>query len=287
MDMAKQRVEEEFRKKFQNEFRRCAPGRSLHWTFKGISLKDSARTGEGVVTQIDRGRGLIELTVSPELLAFALGDRPVLINGVPGRVTEVGRDYLDVGFPPAFFDSQLVSLAKDSPVEVRLDPVVQITYKPTSLKDIYDETLWSHWIVQTPVGPSGPGPGYYGEQVNGRKDRTSLPATFTVSGKAVDANGNMEVIYFNDRQPKLAVTVSLPESAISVLYRVGSFEGNFVRAMLMILVQLMFVAALAVFAGTFLGFAVASLLVFAILPFGLRRAGWSRLFRACPTTCWA
>ena len=87
------------------------------------------------------------------------------------------------------------------------------------------------------------------------------PATLTVSARAVDPSGRMLAIYTNVRQPKLVTTTSIRESDISVLYRVGSFEGNFLRSLAMILAQLMFIAALGIFAGSFLGFAVSSLLV--------------------------
>ncbi|MCD6364863.1 MAG: hypothetical protein J7M14_03220, partial [Planctomycetes bacterium] len=58
---------------------------------------------------------------------------------------------------------------------------------------------------------------------------------------------------------------------ISVLYHVGSFGVNIIKAMLLILCQLAFLAALAVLAGTFLSFPVSCLLCFSVLPFSLAR----------------
>ncbi len=58
-----------------------------------------------------------------------------------------------------------------------------------------------------------------------------------------------------------------PGDGLEILFRVGSFEGNLVRALAIVWLQLGFLAALGLMAGTFLGFAVAcvlSLLVYIV-----------------------
>ena len=56
-----------------------------------------------------------------------------------------------------------------------------------------------------------------------------------------------------------------------MLYRTGSFGGNFVRAMSLIQAQLMFLAALGTLAGSLLSFSVGALVCFVVLPFSLAR----------------
>ena len=67
------------------------------------------------------------------------------------------------------------------------------------------------------------------------------------------------------------VTLRIPRTDVSVLYRVGSFEGNFVRVTLLILGQLAFLAALGVLAGSLLSFSIGCLMCFGVLPYAIIR----------------
>jgi len=54
-----------------------------------------------------------------------------------------------------------------------------------------------------------------------------------------------------------------------VLYRVGDFTPNFLRGLALVSLQLMFLAAVGLTAGTFLSFPVACLVALTVLPFGM------------------
>jgi hypothetical protein len=268
---AEQLLREEDRKQIMGKYQSAAPRKSLTWIFKDIDVAGNAVAGEGAVMAIDRNRGLMEVEAPSDMLGMLLADRPVNVNGVDGRVVRIGPNYFDAKFPlREMTNGSLAKVALQSKVAVRLDPVLQITYKPASLKSTNGQPLQSLWFVQTPQpeDPHKPPKYIYREMIE-RQDPTSLPATLTVTSRLVDPDGRLEVVYLNEPTPALATTVSIRETDISVLYRVGSFEGNFLRGLVMIMVQLMFIAALGTFAGSFLGFAVASLLVFVLLPFGL------------------
>ena len=58
---------------------------------------------------------------------------------------------------------------------------------------------------------------------------------------------------------------------ISVQYAVDNFESNFVRGMLLIMVQLAFLSALGILTGSLLSFPVACLVCFSMLPFQVGR----------------
>jgi hypothetical protein len=64
-------------------------------------------------------------------------------------------------------------------------------------------------------------------------------------------------------------TLTVPPGELKLLYRAGGFEGNFLRGMLLIAAQMMFVAALSILAASFASFPVACLLSFGLLPFAL------------------
>ena len=271
MSKAQQMLRDEYRKQIMEKYQSAAPGKSLSWIFKDIDVAGSTIRGEGTVKAIDRERGLLEVAGSSEMLGLLLVDRPVNVAGVDGRVFRVGPNYFDAQFPPSGMShGSLATINTQAKVDIKLDPVLQITYKALPIKDTNGQSLQSLWFVQTPppIDPKKPPRDTYREVVE-RKDPPGLPATLTVTARLIDADGRLEAVYVNEPSQTLATTVSIRESDISVLYRVGSFEGNFLRGLVMILVQLMFIAAMGTFAGSFLGFAVASLLVFVLLPFGL------------------
>ncbi len=100
-----------------------------------------------------------------------------------------------------------------------------------------------------------------------RTDAGKTTATITVPARAISSDGRLRVRYFNASP----FSIVLAAQDVAVLYRVGGFEGNLVRAMLLILLQLMFVAGLGILMGCFLSFPVACLGCFVLLPFGLSR----------------
>jgi hypothetical protein len=268
---AEQMLRDEDRKQIMEKYQSAAPGRSLSWIFKDIDIAGSAVVGQGTVLIIDRNRGLAEFQCASDMLGLLLPERPVNVDGVDGRVRRIGPNYFDAQFLPRdMTNGGLAKLALQSNVVIKLDPVLQITYKPVPVKATGGQALQSLWIVQTPppADPHKPPPPMYQDMLQ-RQDPPGLPATLTVTSRLVDPDGRLAVLYVNEPSATLATTVSIRESDISVLYRVGSFEGNFLRGLAMIMVQLMFIAAMGTFAGSFLGFAVASLLVFVLLPFGL------------------
>jgi hypothetical protein len=264
-------LRDETRKQIMEKYQSAAPNRSLKWIFKDIKVAGSTIWGEGTVMAIDRNRSLIEVEGASDMLGLLLPDRPVNVAGADGRVLGIGPNYFDARFSPRdMANGSLAKIGLQSKVAIKLDPVLQITYKPVPSKATGGQSLQSLWVVQTPppLDPRKPAPDTYPEFIQ-RQDPGGLPSTLTVTSRLVDPDGRLQAVYLNEPTPTLATTVSIRESDISVLYRVGSFEGNFLRGLVMILVQLMFIAAMGTFAGSFLGFAVASLLVFVLLPFGL------------------
>ncbi len=84
---------------------------------------------------------------------------------------------------------------------------------------------------------------------------------------------DVRVSYYNLPHPLTGrmTGVTILDEDISVLFRLGSFEANFTRGVLLMLIQLSYVAALGVLAGSFLAFPVGCLMVFTLLPFSVFR----------------
>ncbi len=64
------------------------------------------------------------------------------------------------------------------------------------------------------------------------------------------------------------------DESLQILYRVGSFEANFVKVMLLILFRLAFLSALGIFFGTFVSFPVACFCVLSVFLFCLGSPFW-------------
>jgi hypothetical protein len=73
----------------------------------------------------------------------------------------------------------------------------------------------------------------------------------------VPEHGHLAVAFLND--PRNNVAVIFPPDGLEVLYKADTFAGNFIRAVLLILFRLIFLACLGVLASTFLSFPVAIL----------------------------
>ncbi len=96
-----------------------------------------------------------------------------------------------------------------------------------------------------------------------RKDAIRTATEIEIPGDCVAGDGYVAVGFLN---PPLNETTIIfpPEDGLEILYKADTFTANFVRAMLLIGVRLVFLAALGVFAGAFLSFPVAILLSLAV-----------------------
>ena len=90
---------------------------------------------------------------------------------------------------------------------------------------------------------------------------------FEVPGQVVARDGYLAVGFFNDPANNTVVIFPI-EDGFEVLYKAGGFEANFLRAVALIFVKLVFMAALGIFAGSFLSFPVAVLLCLVVFLTG-------------------
>jgi hypothetical protein len=97
-------------------------------------------------------------------------------------------------------------------------------------------------------------------------DRKDLIRTFheiEVPANAVADDGYLAVGFFNVPLNN-TVVIFPPKDGLEVLYKADTFTANFLRAVLLILLRLIFLACLGILASTFLSFPVAILLCLAI-----------------------
>ncbi|MHC4476134.1 MAG: hypothetical protein ACYTEL_10840 [Planctomycetota bacterium] len=95
-----------------------------------------------------------------------------------------------------------------------------------------------------------------------RKDSIGNFHEMEFPADVVAKDGYLAIGFLND--PLNDTTVIFPPEGLEVLYKAGSFDANFVRAVLLIMLRLIFLACLGTFAVTFLSFPVAILLCLVI-----------------------
>ena len=83
-----------------------------------------------------------------------------------------------------------------------------------------------------------------------------------IPAEVVPEHGHLAVAFMN--APMNSVAIIFPPDGLEVLYKADSFGSNFVRAVLLILFRLIFLACLGVLAASFLSFPVAILFCFVI-----------------------
>ncbi len=147
-----------------------------------------------------------------------------------------------------------------------LDPneTLFIRYKYDVSINPPDLQVYSRWLVgddrQIRYGTTPETPIY-------EFDRKNLIRTFheiEVPADAVAEDSYLAVAFLNDPQ-RNETTVIFPPDGLEVLYKADTFTANFIRAVLLILFRLIFLASLSLLASTFLSFPVAILLSLCIL----------------------
>ena len=126
-----------------------------------------------------------------------------------------------------------------------------------------DMQIYSKWVIgdvrQLRLGTPIETPLYSLE----RKDLIRTFREFAVPADAVAHDGYLALAFLNVPLNDTVVIFPL-EDGLELLYKADTFTANFVRAVLLIFVRLVFLAALAVFAGSFLSFPVAILLCLSV-----------------------
>lgn len=247
-----------------DRFQKAGPGQMIAWNFSGARVAGKEVRKPGTVESVKSGpdgRGRLVFRAGRAIVGKLIYEGPVWVNDVVGRVVWIApRRFAAVFSADDMVMGPIATLKKGGQVKIAADPTIQITYKATGNRGTAGGTLPSFWEIENPSDNWL----YY----LSRKDAAKVPATLTVPARVVDKKGRTSVRYVNMTKGN---TVTIKQDDVAVLYRVGSFGPNLARGMTVIFVQLAFLAALGVLAGSFASFPVASLLCFSVLPFQIAR----------------
>lgn len=267
-DAAVRELKAQIRKDFSTAMQSAAPpirtGRqvtfySLSWNFSGINVAGTEMRATGRIAEVSSAKERLMLIEAPPAVVGRLVYKgPVQVEDIDGRVDDRRKDSF-VFKPDDPKGARIASLEANGEVSILIEPTIQITYKPKASSSVPGETLDSEWEIRSPT--TG-----FAARVS-RSDPVKLQSTLTLSARVVGQDGKMRVTYINHSP----ATVSILNRDISVLYRVGGFEWNFIRSLVLAALPLMFMAGVGILAGSFLSFPVGCLVSFAVLPFGLMR----------------
>jgi hypothetical protein len=264
-DKAAQLLLEQIRQEEETTAQSVPVGGVFVWRFEGVRVSGQERTGHGTVTAVNSQQNALRIRTTPRLLGALVYQGPVRVQGIDGRVVRLEQDFFEVQFTAE--DARRTTLATLSPgreVELVADPTIQVSFKVSAAAPPPDSMLWGIWQVRNPTTNF-----FYQES---RRDAANQTHTLTLSARTVDDEGRTEISYVNmpfNVASGAGTSVTILNSDVAVLYRVGGFELNYLKAMAMVLGQLVFLAAAGVLAGTFLSFPVACLVVFAAIPLGM------------------
>lgn len=137
-----------------------------------------------------------------------------------------------------------------------------IRFKYEVLQDPFYDQITSRWVIGDPhtirTGEMVKTPIYDGYHRNPVDTFNEIE----VSAEVVPEHGRLAVLFLNDASNN--TVIMFPQDGLEVLFKAGSFSGNFFRAVLLILSRLIFLACLSILASSFLSFPVAMLLCFVI-----------------------
>lgn len=244
------------------------PDESMVLTFSGIYTKGNEVRGTGRVGQVledkQAKRVYFEMATSRRFLGQLLVDSPLRIADSDAWVAELRKETF-IGVMTAA-DAERVSFETDAEMELIAEPIIQISYQLKPSKRPPGGTVYGVWEIVDSKGEPIYSP-------LARQDPVRIQTTLLIPAREVGDDGKIFVKYTNKPDPKtgFVTTVTLDHKKAAILYRVGSFEMNFVRGLLLIMFQMMFLAAVGILAGTFLSFAVGCMAAFTVLPFSLAR----------------
>jgi len=259
---AEQLLVNQLRRQIGGKLQSIAPNRTMKWMFSNIrAVGRAAGESAGVVVPID-ANGMVRVRASGAFVSRLWLEGPVKIRGFDAQVVAINGAVVTIRLDAsAGARLRLAGLEEGDTVELVVEPILQITYKLTSAD--YDRLPNGEFLGRYQI-TDGSNPGRPWLELPGV---TRQKTTLTVSSHAVGKDGRLQFAIHNDSP----VSADVLFKDVGLLYNVDSFENNFLRASLLMLCQLAYVAAASVFAGSFVSFPVACLLCFVLIPFSLGR----------------
>lgn len=263
-DQAMEMVRQDFEKTIRERIKSIPPNTfSRPYFFRDVNILGASQSVGATVEKVFEKEGVMQLTLPTQTTDRLMLGRPLDVNGAISHIVDIdtGVVFVQVAKDP-FFAKGLSLLKKGDHVDVVVEPFVQLTYKLSPGSNLQGPVK-TNWRFD----PITPGQGLWDQIMQG--DLPNVPITVSVSAKCLDKSGGLVAIFYNDNfgTPATTASITIEPSDISLLYAVGTFEANFIRALGLLLVIVMFIAALGTLASSFLSFYVAVLMTVVLVLF--------------------
>jgi len=260
----------DMRRSAASEAQSAAPGKSLQWKFKGLQYAGEVYLAPGILAGGADQAGVVSVRTPPAMAQKLVIFGPVWVGGADerdsakgpagavGRVVGLWNDGFNAAFSLDDIKAHFANAPPGKDVTVVAQPTLQMSYKLSGAVDPNaPPDRLAAWEFENPTDNFR----YF---IPPQQVRVNQQATVIVPTAAVDPNGAMNVRFFNIS----AASVTILNSDMSVLYGIGGFEMNFIKSGLLVLMGLMFLAALGIFAGSAFSFGVGCLMSFVLLWIG-------------------
>ena len=261
-DQAEQMLLDQLRRQISGKLQSIAPGKTMWWSFSDVSVAGHEVRQKAHVTVPLEASGLMQFRTSEFFACRLWPNGPLKVNGFDAKVAATDGRLVVVRFLESGGGRQRMrNLVAGDSVEVMVEPILQVTYKltPTDYRALPDGKFLGRWQATDGSSP-GPWPRL--------PDITRQKATLTMSARVIGKNGKLRFAIHNDSPTSAEVLFQ----DVALMYDVDTFANNFIRASLLMLCQLAYLAAVSIFAGSFVSFPVACLLCFVLGPFSLARS---------------
>lgn len=159
------------------------------------------------------------------------------------------------------------------PVPEGPEAMMAVRYKLNASQKTADNTVQCLWSFGKPTESTSP-------QIITRDQAGSLHEIL-VPASGIKPDGTLEVGFVCLENTSVIFD---KEKGLEILYKSSSFEANFVKCLIIILIKIAFIAALGIAAGTLLTFPVAALFVFFVLGLCLVSGPLSGVFNLTKPT---
>ncbi|MDP6545913.1 MAG: hypothetical protein QGH60_18175 [Phycisphaerae bacterium] len=261
-DEAERMLLDQLRREIGGKLQSIAPNGTMWWSFSNVNVTGREVTRKAHVVTPLGATGRMEFRTTEFFACRLWQNGPVKINGFDaGVVATDGRTVVASLLKSSGGRQRISNLVAGDTVELTVEPIMQISYKltPTDHSALPDGKFKGKWQATDRSRP--------GLQWPDLPDVTDQKVTLTMSAGLVGENGKVQFA-INNLSPTSAKVLFRD---VALLYDVDSFENNFIRASLLMLCQLAYLAGVSIFAGSFVSFPVACLTCFVLVPFSLAR----------------
>ncbi|MBI5722463.1 MAG: ABC transporter permease [Planctomycetes bacterium] len=273
-------IQKEMHKQIMEDMQTVGPSRVIGWKFPAPNVHGSQIRGTVKVLLVEPKTGQVVAEADESLTCQMVVETPIEINEMRGMVSWADQKLFEARFKKEqipYFESKKISPGQHVPIAI--DPAIQLSYKPVPTGSFADMPfVYGIWRFSNDKGMP--------VIMSPREDPSNQPATLTIPASVANNAETLKVEYRNLNSPgdpmfdteelrakwpnpnvKLS-TLRFSNDQISLLYRVGTFEANFLKAILMVLLELAFLAAMGGLLGSFLSLPVGSVFALVMLLFG-------------------